>query len=371
MVYTADELTDAGAVAGEINALGFFITNNPIYDLPDYTIQMKHTTDDDASGNLEGGYTTVRTIDDYAPTTGGWDMISLDTPFEWDGVQNIVVRICWSRVNPSFDPSGQLRVYDATGGYKYRRSDAGGSACGLVPNIVLNTKPQIRFVFQSETTWTGIINTDWANAGNWSAGVPDETIDAVIPAGVPNNPTLNASGACKNLNLTGELTLGSLAEISIHENFTNLGTYIDLGGTTIVTGISAHTISTDSPLTIMNLEANTSAGTNLEGEVIIGNELQINKGLFNTGDGLTIRSNATGTARIDELSTTCTYTINMTDSWGDGWNGGFITVLEEGEVIGTFACIEDASSATFQIVADNEFIINYTAGSFEMKTLTK
>ena len=59
MVYTAEELTAAGAVAGPITQLDFFVTNNPIYDLPGYEIQMKLTTDPDASCSLEGGYTTV------------------------------------------------------------------------------------------------------------------------------------------------------------------------------------------------------------------------------------------------------------------------------------------------------------------------
>lgn len=365
MVYTAAELTAEGAVAGPISELGFFITNNPVHNLPGYEIQMKHTTDTDASGSLEGGYTTVKSIGSYAPISGGWDMHDLDTPFDWDGVQNIVVRICWSQVTPTYDPSGQLRVYTATNGYKYRRDDAAGSACGLVPNVTLNTKPQIRFVFQSETEWTGAVNTDWFNAGNWTAAVPDETMDVVIPAGVPNDPVLNVVGACKNITLSGTMTLGSLAELQVYGNFTNTGTYTDLGGITHFTGTSAHTITTTPEMTIMNLRTNSSAGTTVSGTVRVGTELQVNKGELNTGDGLIIQSNATRTARIDELSTTCTYTINMTDSWGDGWNGGFITVFEEGEEIGTFSCVGAASSATFQIVSGASFTVNYTSGSYE------
>ncbi len=366
MVYTQEELIAAGAVAGPITQLGFYVSNNPIYDLPDYEISIKHTTDPDASGDLEGGYTTVKTMASYAPSAPGWDMIELDTPFDWDGVQNIVVRTCWSRVDPTFDPSGQVRIYSSTNGYKYRRSDAAGTMCTSVPNTILNTKPQLRLIFLAETEWGGLVNSDWFDTANWSAGVPSETMDALIPGGTPNDPELNSLASCKSITNNGTLTLGANGQLDIYENFINTGTYVDLGGITNFTGIFSHDLSTVSEMTIEKLRLNSSAGLEiLSGEVVIGNDLQINKGIFNTNDAITLRSDATGTARIDELSTTCTYFLNMTDTWGDGWNGGILSVLEDGVEIGTFACVGAASTASFQIVSGAEMEINYTAGSFE------
>ena len=35
------------------------------------------------------------------------------------------------------------------------------------------------------TTWTGAVDQDWTNAGNWDAGVPDSGNNAYIEAGVP------------------------------------------------------------------------------------------------------------------------------------------------------------------------------------------
>lgn len=366
MVYTQSELTAAGAVAGPINQLGFFISNNPIYDLPDYQISIKHTTDSDAGGDLEGGYTVVKTIGDYAPAAGGWDMLGLDTPFDWNGVDNLVIRVCWSRVTPTSDPSGQLRVYNATNGYKYRRNNGPGSMCGSTPNTILNTKPQIRFIFLPETEWTGTVSTDWFTAGNWTAGVPVRTIDVLIPGGTPNDPVLNSLGECKNITNNGTFTLGPIGQIDIYADLINTGTYIDLDGITNFTGVTSHLLSAIPIIVIENLRLNSSAGAEISaGEVVVGKELQINKGIFNTNDALTLRSDVSGTARIDELSTTCTYILNMTDSWGDGWNGGFISVLEDGIEIGIIACIGAASSESFQIVSGAELEINYNSGSFE------
>ena len=67
--------------------------------------------------------------------------------------------------------------------------------------------------------WTGVINTDWHNPGNWNIqGVPDETLDAVIPvvtSGV--YPEIDSAAMCKamiieedagvDINTEGSLTL--------------------------------------------------------------------------------------------------------------------------------------------------------------------
>ena len=46
----------------------------------------------------------------------------------------------------------------------------------------------------SATVWTGAVNTDWNNPGNWSAGIPDTTDDIIISGG-SNNPVVNQIGA--------------------------------------------------------------------------------------------------------------------------------------------------------------------------------
>jgi len=61
------------------------------------------------------------------------------------------------------------------------------------------------------TTWTGAVSTDWGNSGNWSNGVPTQSVNAVIP-GNPSGgrfPVIS-SGSYKTRKLTidanGELT---------------------------------------------------------------------------------------------------------------------------------------------------------------------
>jgi hypothetical protein len=41
----------------------------------------------------------------------------------------------------------------------------------------------VNLAFASTTAWTGAINDDWLNGGNWTAGVPTATMDATINSG--------------------------------------------------------------------------------------------------------------------------------------------------------------------------------------------
>jgi hypothetical protein len=368
IVYTAAELLAGGAIgAGEINELGFYVTNSPVYDIPNYEIQIKHTAAVNANGLASGGFTTVKNIASYSPSAGGWDMLDLDTPFDWDGIQNIAVRICWSRVTPGSDPSGQVRVFDATNGYKFRRNNSAGSACGLTPLFNLDIKPQIRLVFQSETTWTGEINSDWFNNGNWTAGVPNESMDALVPDGVPNDPILiSGSAVCKTLTIDGNLTVDETASLQLYGDLLNTGSYIDEGGIIAFLGNVPHNINNSNVMYVGTIHCISSAGVSLIGrKVCVNDEVKISKGVINTNDSLVLRSTADGTARIAEIKTTCVYTISMSDSYGDSWNGAELSVFEEGVFIGSFACIDEASTGVFEIVGGNNFTIEYTSGSFE------
>ncbi len=118
MVYTVAEINAAGTSgANTLSQLGFYVTNQPIYSIPGYTIKIKHTNANNVSNSLgTTGWTTVKNGFTYSPTPGGYDMILFDTPFNWNGTQNIGIEICWSQVQPNSDASGQCRVFSSTTG---------------------------------------------------------------------------------------------------------------------------------------------------------------------------------------------------------------------------------------------------------------
>lgn len=119
---------------------------------------------------------------------------------------------------------------------------------GLPANWHINYKPTgvtLSYGFAYETIWTGAVNTDWNNAGNWTGGVPTATMDVTIP-NVTNDPLLNtATGVAKTILVQsgGNLTIGAAGTLAINnstvQGILNQGTVqnngtINIGGTAAV-----------------------------------------------------------------------------------------------------------------------------------------
>lgn len=150
-VYTAAELNSYGIFGpASIDQLGWYVVQAPIYNIPGYTIKMKHTTASNVASALgTTGWTTVKNAFTYAPTAGGYDMLLLDQPFVWDGVSNIGVELCWSQVTPTWNSSGTVRYTSTSSGFRYSRTDASGSSCGLTPTGVTVYKPHVQLGYSS------------------------------------------------------------------------------------------------------------------------------------------------------------------------------------------------------------------------------
>lgn len=147
-VYTAAELQAAGAAPGQILQMGWYVTQVPTYNMPNYTIKMKHTTATNAAVHDGVGLQQVYNNTLYAPTAGGWDMLTLQTPFLWNGVDNILVDVCFDQTNPTYASSGQVRTYAATSAARYVRADT-APQCGNTTTATLTEKAQVNFFIQS------------------------------------------------------------------------------------------------------------------------------------------------------------------------------------------------------------------------------
>ncbi len=183
-VYTAAELNAAG-ISGpcDLQDLGWFVTQAPIYDIPGYTVKLKHVAVNNVANDLGNtGWATVKGPFTYSPNATGWDMLGLDNSFTWNGVDNIGVELCWSQVQPSFNASVQCRIYSTTNGYRHSWTDAAGNSCGETPFSTSTNKPQVQMV--------------------WSCSPPCTTPAPPIASGTSINcgdqATLTASGAPGN-----------------------------------------------------------------------------------------------------------------------------------------------------------------------------
>lgn len=90
------------------------------------------------------------------------------------------------------------------------------------------------------TSWTGAADSVWANASNWTSGVPTQTVDAVIGDANftgSNEPAITAAAACRALTVASGHTLevATGSELQISGCLTNNG---------VITGDSLQVIFT-------------------------------------------------------------------------------------------------------------------------------
>ncbi len=147
MVYHATELIAAGIEAGDaLLEFGFYVESPPLYGLPNFRIRMLHTDAEDSSAHIDvGPENNVYFRTEYMPTAGDWDILELDEPFVWDGVSNILVDTGFAQV-PSWNSSGQQRIYTVPNGFRYIRQDA-QDVSEEATTTTSSNKPQAIMIF--------------------------------------------------------------------------------------------------------------------------------------------------------------------------------------------------------------------------------
>ncbi|MBC6698468.1 DUF4394 domain-containing protein [Hymenobacter puniceus] len=148
-------------------------------------------------------------------------------------------------------------------------------------------------------TWTGAIDSNWTNPGNWSPmQVPTATDDVTIP-NVANDPVVGTAQQVNSLLLGNGATLTTAdgSQLTLNGNFTNGGGTVLGNGTGEFrfAGSTAQTIGGTST-TFNNLTAG-PAGVTANAPVLVQRVLQLNGTLTSNGN-LTLLSNAAGTAHV-------------------------------------------------------------------------
>jgi len=74
-----------------------------------------------------------------------------------------------------------------------------------------------------------------------------------------------------------------------------------------------------------------------------------------------------------DVQSTCTYTLEMFDSFGDGWNDQAISVYDNGVLVGTYTVLGtdnngDWNTVTFPITNGNTITLVYTTGAFQSES---
>ncbi|MFD2724911.1 HYR domain-containing protein [Hyunsoonleella rubra] len=130
------------------------------------------------------------------------------------------VPITWTGTNTAVYPIGETMV-------TWTATDASGNTATCVQKVTVGSGP---------ATWSGAVDSDWTNAGNWVGGVtPGLSLssDVTIPNGAPNYPVLSL-GQDLTINDCATVTVESAASLTVNPNVvvTNLGTVTNDGNFT-------------------------------------------------------------------------------------------------------------------------------------------
>ena len=144
----ATELTASGLAPGNITQLGIRFSSVSLQAYSGFAIGMMHTGNANMSAGLNtGAFTTVYTAASVTPATG-INSFMLSTPFNWDGVNNVIIKICWS--NNNIGGTDNYAQTDATSyvSCAYYRADSQTPAaiCGATAGSgTLSSRPQFYF----------------------------------------------------------------------------------------------------------------------------------------------------------------------------------------------------------------------------------
>ena len=201
-VYTRTELNTAGATGPVyITQVGFYIASVPSYSLPNFIIRMKHTSDADVTNwQSATGMTTVYSTASYTPVAGDFQMLTLSTPFTWNGTDNLVVDTAFS-LTTWYAQTGTVRYYSSTNGYRTAKSDSSDQTNVFTGGSTSSSKPQLKLSLQTiDSTAPTItsVSSDKAN-GNYKAGEIidiDVTFSEAVTSTGNVTVTLNTGQTC-------------------------------------------------------------------------------------------------------------------------------------------------------------------------------
>jgi gliding motility-associated-like protein len=101
-LFTAAELQASGFVGGKITQIAWQVTQiNGTANYNQYSVKMGCTNVTALTNTWQTGLTTVFNPQNITITTG-WNTLTLTTAYEWDGISNLIVEVCFSNLGQNW-----------------------------------------------------------------------------------------------------------------------------------------------------------------------------------------------------------------------------------------------------------------------------
>lgn len=155
-IVTKADLQAAGwtSANNNISSLAFNVYTNSTQTMYGFTIKIRHTTAASFSSTSFLSTTNMVTVysGNVSVTGTGWKTHTFTTPFVYNGVDNLLIDICWNNSSYTTDS----KVYcTSTSAYKslyYKNDVTSGGVCANTTGTQTYSRPNMKFVFTSSSS---------------------------------------------------------------------------------------------------------------------------------------------------------------------------------------------------------------------------
>ncbi len=143
LLFTAAELVNAGLQRGLLTGLGFEVLNKQnTTGYTGFTVSLRCTNLTELTGFVgQAGFTTV--FSDSVYTNTGWNIHNFSTLYDWDGVSNLLVQVCFTNNTFSLSDwvSGGTTPFVSTA----QAESDNANGCTLPVDRLLSVRPNVQF----------------------------------------------------------------------------------------------------------------------------------------------------------------------------------------------------------------------------------
>ena len=154
-------------------------------------------------------------------------------------------------------------------------------------------------IIPTTNTWTGTNSSVWNDPANWSSGVVPDSSQNIVISNVANEPTITGILSAKNVIIDSGATLTNNGAINVYGSFSDTGSFVS-GSDSKVVLKGTGTVSGTDTFANLEIQGNYAVGTSSNDKIFVTGKLIKTSGTLSTSDNLTLISNVSGSALIEE-----------------------------------------------------------------------